>query len=161
MKERLFFLVNDEKQALAVADELTKIISKDDIHIIARHDKKLISEDLPDAQLDKSSDIAGAAKRGATVGGVLFAGLAATVIPPIGAVATLGVIAGGAVLGSWSSTLIGVSVPHDNIEEFQDKIDNGHILMLVDTSVSHTDDLKAKIETAVPNAQIHTRDIEV
>jgi len=95
MTQRLFFLPQTEKKAIEVVTWLKAHVSEKDIHVLARQDKKLLSEELPNAELQETSDIKSAAARGAAIGGVLFAGLAAVVIPPIGAIATAGVIAGG------------------------------------------------------------------
>lgn len=145
MKQRLFLLAKDESQALEGVRWLKKHVAEDQINVLARHDKKLISEEMPNADISTSSDVAGAAKRGAAIGGILFAGLTATIIPPIGALATAGVIAGGALLGTWSSTLIGISVPNENVEKFANDIDKGSVLIFADVSKKQWQTLESAI----------------
>lgn len=167
MSVRSYFLVPDEESAHKVADALRSInIQDNDIHAVAKRDKYPM-HDVPEADLTQSSDVSNAAKKGVTVGGAtgLFAGLGAVALAPAGliaaggAAAVLGMTAAGAAVGTWASTLIGVSVPNEDLKAFQEAIDSGKILMLVDTEKSQTDAVKQTVKQAHPEAVISTGDL--
>lgn len=147
MTNRLYFMAEDQQQALSLVQWLSATLDKEHINVLARHDKKLLSEELPNAPVSETSDLKGAAIRGAAVGSVMFAGLLAAVVPPIGAIATAGVVAGGAVLGSWSATLIGISVPNSDVEKFESSIEAGKVLVYADATGEQSQELKARMRS--------------
>lgn len=108
------------------------------ISLIARTDIQL--DRIPDRFLDARTDFAPAIARGAAVGGTtgLFAGIVAMTIPAlgiaIGGPALIGFLAGGALLGAWSSSLIGSSVPDLVRRKFEDEIAAGRTLLVVDAT---------------------------
>lgn len=137
MKERLFFFVPDADASRRVIDDLTEFgIGEEDLHVIANDDVEL--EPIAEPDLLHRSDVADAAKRGAATGGAM--GLLGTLLavsnPAIGL--TLGggaIIAGtalGAALGTWFSTLVGVSVPNQDVEAYRDRIERGELMIIVD-----------------------------
>jgi len=113
-----------------VDDKCISLIAKSDIQM----------EQIPDRYLDASTDFVPAVERGVAIGGItgLVAGLIAMVIPPFGIAlgggALLAFTAGGALLGAWSSSLAGASVPDNIRRQFEDEIENGRILLVVDSS---------------------------
>jgi hypothetical protein len=108
------------------------------ISVIARSDIQL--DEVPERYLDASTDFAPALGRGAAIGGItgLFAGIVAMAIPPlgiaIGGPALLGFLAGGAVVGAWSSAMIGSAVPDEVRRTFDDEIKAGRSLLVVDSN---------------------------
>lgn len=163
MTTRLYFLVPDETSAKRVTDAIrAKDIDDEHIHAVARRDKYPLDQDIPEAGLSETSDFANAAKRGATIGGAagIFAGLTAATIAPLGLVAAGGAIAGlsiaGAAAGTWTSTMIGVSVPNSDLKAFHDAIDDGQILMLADVEDQKTDEIKGEILAAHSDAVINS-----
>jgi uncharacterized membrane protein len=106
------------------------------ISLIARADIQL--EKIPEHFLDASTDFVPAIGRGVAIGGVtgLFAGLIAMAIPPLGIAlggsALLAFFGGGAVLGAWTAALVGSSVPDPIRRKFEDEIQAGRILLVVD-----------------------------
>ena len=152
MTTRLYFLVPDEMAAKQVTDAIrAKNIDDENIHAVANRDKYPLYEDIPEAGLAETSDVTNAAKRGAVIGGTagLFAGLTAATIAPLGLVAAGGAIAGlsvaGAAAGTWTSSMIGVSVPNSDLKAFHDAIKDGQILMLADVDDEKTDEIKQEI----------------
>ncbi len=116
--------------ALIAAD-----IPKDDIALIARSDIEM--EKIPDQYRDASTDFAPAAMKGALGGGTagLIAGLVAMVIPPFGisiagaaAIATIG-----AMTGTWTGAMVGSSLTDPVRRRFEEEIEAGRILIVVDT----------------------------
>lgn len=106
--------------------------------LIARADIQL--EKIPEKYLDASTDFIPALGRGAAIGGItgLFAGLVAMAIPAlgiaIGGSALLAFFGGGAVLGAWSSALVGASIPDAIRRKFEDEIKAGRTLLVIDST---------------------------
>ncbi|AZR24258.1 hypothetical protein [Xanthomonas vasicola] len=109
-------------------------IDNDALSLIARSDIEL--QDVPDERKDAKTDFLPAAARGAATGGAagLVAGLVAIAVPPIGlTLAGAGVMAlAGALVGSWSSALIGATVPDPVRRQFEDEIQAGRVLVILD-----------------------------
>lgn len=109
-------------------------VADDDLSLIARAEIEL--EDIPEHRKDAATDFKPAALKGALGGGAagLLAGLAAIAIPPLGlTLAGAGVTAlAGAAVGGWASALVGSSVPDPVRRTFEDEIQAGRILLVVD-----------------------------
>ncbi|MBB5865067.1 hypothetical protein [Xanthomonas sp. 3058] len=109
-------------------------IDNDGLSLIARSDIEL--ERIPDERKDATTDFLPAAARGAATGGAagLVAGLVAIAVPPIGlTVAGVGVMAvAGALVGSWTSALVGATVPDPIRRQFEEEIEAGRVLVIVD-----------------------------
>jgi len=167
MTTRIYFLVADEPSAQKVTDALREHdIPDDQIYAVANQDKHTLADDIPEAGLLQQSDVVNAAKRGATIGGAagLFAGLTAVTLTPLGLItaggALLGASLAGATAGTWTSTMIGVSVPNSDLKAFQDAIDEGQIMMLVDVEDDMTDRAKELVLQTYPEAVIGSGTIE-
>ncbi|MFA0922831.1 hypothetical protein [Xanthomonas fragariae] len=109
-------------------------IDNDALSLIARSDIEL--QDMPDERKNAKTDFLPAAARGAATGGAagLIAGLVATAVPSIGlTLAGVGVMAmAGALVGAWSSALIGATVPDPVRRLFEDQIQAGRVLVIID-----------------------------
>ena len=118
----------------AIRDIRDAGIEDDDISLIARSDIEL--ERVPEHQKEAPTDFKHAALRGAGLGGAtgLLAGLAAVAFPPLGltiagvALTTLG----GAAVGTWASALVGASLPDPIRRRFEEEIEAGRILIVID-----------------------------
>jgi len=145
----LYFLVPDLELTRKVVDELRQLgMTEEDIGVIARADVDL--EDLPEADMAETSDLKPALKRGIAVGGAggLLAGLIVTIVPggfALGGLALAAATVGGGAFGAWISTLIGVSVPNSEIEEFRQAVRDGQILMLVDAAGPRHEEIREAI----------------
>jgi len=106
--------------------------------LIARADIQL--EKIPGRFLDASTDFMPALGRGAAIGGItgLCAGLVAMAIPvlgiAVGGAALLAFLGGGAMLGAWTSALVGSGVPDPIRRKFEDEIQGGRTLLVIDSS---------------------------
>lgn len=104
------------------------------ISLITRADVEL--ESIPAERLDATTDTIPAAIRGAAEGGAigLVAGLVAILVPAIGM--TIGgavlLTAIGAMVGTWSSALIGSAIPNEVRRQFEHEIERGRILVVID-----------------------------
>ena len=118
----------------AIRDIRDAGIEDDDISLIARSNIEL--ERVPEHQKEAPTDFKHAALRGAGLGGAtgLLAGLAAVAFPPLGltiagvALTTLG----GAAVGTWASALVGASLPDPIRRRFEEEIEAGRILIVID-----------------------------
>ena len=135
MKTRHVFSTQNVAQARSALLALNEQgIGVDDISLVARSDIEL--ERVPDVLKEADTDFVPAAMRGVGIGGAagLLAGVAAVVFTPIGitlaGAAAVGAM--GALVGGWSSALMGSALPDPVRQQFDDEISAGRILVLVD-----------------------------
>ncbi|WP_372382426.1 hypothetical protein ACCQ12_18355 [Xanthomonas sp. NCPPB 1068] len=135
MKLRRVYSTPDLESAQRVLQSARSAgIDNDALSLIACADIEL--HDVPDESKDAKTDFVPAAARGAATGGAagLVAGLVAVAVPPIGlTLAGVGVMAlAGALVGSWSSALVGATVPDPVRRQFEDEIESGRVLVVID-----------------------------
>lgn len=110
-------------------------IGNESISLVARSDIEL--ERIPDSLKEADTDAVPAAVRGMGIGGAtgLLAGLAAVALAPVGITiaGAMAIGALGALVGGWSSALMGSALPDAVRQQFEDEIERGKILVLVDT----------------------------
>jgi hypothetical protein len=109
-------------------------IPEEDISLIARSDIEL--DAAPEQHKEAGSDFYPAALRGVVGGGAigLLAGLVAVAIPPVGitVAGVAGLTVAGALTGGRASALVGASVPDPVRRKFEDEIEAGRILVVLD-----------------------------
>ncbi|KIQ96407.1 hypothetical protein [Lysobacter sp. A03] len=135
MTERHVFCtpdINTASQVMAAARSAG--VEDDNILLVARSDIEL--EQIPDQRKQADTDMLPAAARGVGygAGAGLLAGLIAVAIPPVGitmAGAAAATLAGGAV-GGWISALMGSSLPDPVRQQFEERIEAGQILVILD-----------------------------
>ncbi len=156
---RLYFLLPDVDRARAVVEDLLlKRVEERHIHLLARRGTPL--EDLPQATIAQRTDLVPALERGVTIGGATgaLAGLVAVAAPPAGLVlgggAVLAMALAGAGFGAWASSLLGVSTPNSQIRQFEEAIERGEILMMVDVPKNRVEEIESLIRTHHPAAEI-------
>jgi hypothetical protein len=156
---RIYFLLPDLGTARTVTDELLLArIEERHIHVIARQGTEL--GDLPKASLLQTSDVIPAVERGLAVGGVtgILAGVAAVSFPPAGVVlgggAILATALAGSGIGAWMASMIGVDVANSQIRQFEDDIEKGEILFLVDVPKGRVEQIEAMVKAHHPEADI-------
>ena len=136
--EKLLFLVPDADVAKDVIATLAALdVPEDHIGVVA-NDEALVA-DLPEPDVEDESDVVPAYARGVVAGGAtgMVAGLVALAVPPLGlAAGGAAVVAtaalGGASFGGFASLLIGTSVDNSQLDQYEDAVKRGEILMLVD-----------------------------
>lgn len=120
------------EQAMAAARSAG--VDNDAILLVARAD--IEKRAIPDTRKMADTDLMAAVGRGAGYGAAtgLLAGLVAVAVPPLGitlaGAAAVGVA--GAMVGSLASALLGASVPDPVRQAFDDEIQAGHILLVID-----------------------------
>lgn len=111
------------------------------VSLVARSD--INKNELPDSLLNVSMDFTPSVKRGAVFG--VATGLLIAVIVPmipstgltVGVFELLGFMIGGALIGVWSASMIGASVPNKLRRKFRDEIEAGHTLVVIDSDGSN------------------------
>ena len=156
---RLYFLVPTVASARMINDELLLArVEERHIHVIAKEGTEM--EDLPEATLAQKSDVIPALERGIAIGGVggVLAGIVAVTFPPaglaLGGGAILATGIAGVSLGSLMSTMIGLDVPNSRLEKFQDSIEKGELLMLVDVPKDRVEEIDELVKKHHPEADI-------
>ena len=109
-------------------------IERDALSLIARSDIEM--DAVPDDLREAHTDMVPAALRGAAGGGAvgLVAGLIAVAVPPLGITLAGAAAVGlaGAMVGSLGSALLGATVPDPVRQTFDDEIQAGNILLVID-----------------------------
>lgn len=156
---RIYFLIPDLETAYKVTDELLLArVDERHIHVIAREGTEL--GDLPKASLLQTSDVIPAVERGLAVGGVtgILAGVAAVSFPPAGLVlgggAILATALAGSGIGAWLSSMIGVDVMNSQIKQFEEAINKGEILFLVDVAKERVEEIESMVKMHHPDADV-------
>lgn len=158
--KRLCFLIPDISTARGIVAELKgENIEEKHLHVIAKEGAHL--EALPEASLLEKTDYLRGVEIGALGGGAvgLLAGLIAVSFPPAGLVLGGGIVAAatlaGATVSALLSGLIGLDFPNARLEAYQEAIENGQILMLVDVAESRAERTAATIRRHHPEVEIH------
>lgn len=158
---RHYFLIPDADMARAVVDDLLLArIPERRIHVVAKDHHLLQEKDIPEAGLLQESDIVPAIERGLSVGGItgLVAGIAAVTFPPAGLVlgggAILGTTVAGAAFGAVVGPMIGISAPNSQLREFEEAIEQGHLLLMVDVPRDKENEINELVRGHHPKVEI-------
>jgi hypothetical protein len=159
MRRRLYFLVPGVDVAHKIVNELLLLrIDCDHMHIVARDGTP--TGDLPEATILQKTDLIEAAERGVAVGGAtgMVAGLLAVSFPPAGLILGGGMVAAtmlaGAGFGAWVAGMIGVNLPNRELAAYEQAIQNGAVLMMVDVPKERVHEIERLIQEHHPEAQI-------
>jgi len=151
MRKRLYFLLPNVANAKTVVDEL--LISRiDDHHIHVMAKSGIDLEDLPEASLFQKSDFVHSIETGMVVGGLtgLLGGaiaIAALQLSSTMGLVVLGFTVFGAGFGVWVSGMIGSSIKNTRLKGFEQAMDEGKILIMVDVPVEKIEPITEKIKT--------------
>jgi hypothetical protein len=133
-KKHVYLARNLEVAAEAVSAARAAGVTEDDLALVARPDIEM--EKIPDGYRNASTDFVPAALKGAIGGGGagLLAGLIAAAIPGLGVTlaGAAAIAAVGAATGTWSSSLIGATLPDPVRRRFEQEIADGRILVVID-----------------------------
>lgn len=159
MLRRIYFLVPTVAEAKTIVDELLLArVEERHLHVVAREGTPL--ENLPEARVAQSTDLVPAPQRGVAAGGLagLLAGALAVTFPPTGLVlgggALLGLTAFSAGFGAWMSSMVGVGLPNSRIEQYQQAIESGQLLLMVDVHRDRVDEIEALVTRHHPQAEL-------
>lgn len=156
---RMYFLIPDIGTVRKIVDEmLLARVEERRMHVIAHRDTVL--HNIPQASIFHMSDVVPAISRGITYGGVvgLLAGLILAMqfdasFNKTGGLITLLVTLGGAAFGAWISGMVGISIPNRRIKQFQEAIEGGQLLMLIDVPALRMDDITKNVAKHYPDVK--------
>jgi len=150
MRKRLYFLLPDLPDAKTIVNELL-IARIDDhhIHVMAKEGTSL--GDLPEATLFQKSDFVHSIETGMVVGGIsgLVGGVIAIVALQLGSMMgliVLGCTIFGAGFGIWTSGMIGSSIKNTRLKEFEQSMEDGKILIMVDVPTEKIESITEQVK---------------
>lgn len=156
---RIYFLVPDYDTAKKIVDELLLArLEERHIHVIAKEGAPM--EELPEATFLQKSDFVPAIERGMTIGGAegILLGLVAVTFPPAGLVlgggAVLAMALAGAGVGAWLSSMVGISLPNSCLKKFEDAVEEGEYLMLLDVPKDRVVEIEELVKKHHPEADL-------
>ena len=159
MKRRIYFVIPDLNTARLIEKELLlERIPDDQMHFLARRDLDLM--DLPEATTVQKTDLlhgslmgfVSGALTGTVIGIVLYVFRGVLLPMELGGILLLFLLGG--IFGIWiSGILIGTSTPNVKLERFNNTLEEGHILLMVDVAKDDVDDVKKKILSHHPDVQ--------
>ncbi|WP_372986759.1 hypothetical protein [Marinobacter sp.] len=156
---RLYFLMPDIATTHGLVEELLLThVEEHHIHVVAKEGTPM--EELPEANLMQKSDFIPAIEKGLTLGAAtgLICGLVAMALPATGVIvgggAVLFITAAGAGVGSLMSSLVGVGLPNSRLAKFEEKINAGEVLVLVDVKHSRVHEIEELVRKHHPEAHI-------
>lgn len=155
MRKRIYWLLPDLGSARRTMDELLLArVTEHHIHFVAKEGASM--DGLHAANVLQTSDLVEAAQNGALIGSGLGAagGVAAAFSfdPASPAALVIGIAAVGAMLGTWSSSMIGSSTPSRRLKRFEDAIADGQYLLIVDVPRMRVAEIEGLLERTHPEA---------
>jgi hypothetical protein len=160
MNKRLYFVLPDVDTALAVERELLLAKIEDRrMHFMAKPGTEL--HDLPRATFFQSSDIVHGLWLGLFTGGLtgVGVGLLVRMVPEFSDFLGLGSLLIFAVLGAgfgiWTSGMIAAGMPNTQLKEFEQTIEEGHVLMLVDIPTDRVEEINQLLKAHWPDLDMH------
>jgi len=157
---RLYFMLPDVASANATANELLLARIEDRrMHFLARRGTNL--GELHEASMLQKTDI----RHGAAVGlmggavlGIVAGGLVLLFPPtaePMRLITILATTLIGAVLGMWMSSMAASAIPNTHLVRFQEDIEKGGVLMMVDVTRHERERVEDIVTTLHPEATAH------
>jgi hypothetical protein len=163
MRKRMYFLLPDTRRAKSVFKELLLMgIEERHIHVHAREGTAL--GELPETTILQKSDALHGAGLGLLAGALTgaIAGGVVLLFPPSGLAMGLGVVIAmavlGAVMGVWVSGMIGASTPSTHLEAFEDEIQRGKVLLMVDAPGERAQEIARLVRQHHPEAHLRGTD---
>jgi len=157
--KRIYFLVPNIETSKKIVDELLLArIEERHIHVIAKRDTPM--ENLPEASYLQKTDFIPALEQGLAMGGLVgvVTGLVAIALP--GSL----MLAGGAILaittftgagfGALMSSMVGSSIGNRRIQQYEEAINKGEFLFLLDVPKYKVDDIEALIKNHHPEVEL-------
>jgi len=154
--KRIYFLAPDIETTHAIVAELrNEGIEDRHIHILAKRDTPL--EDMPEASVLQKTDFIPALERGVVLGGTtgLLAGLAGLAFSGfvIAGGVLLGIMMASATVGSLMGGLAGMNSGNSKLKKFEQAIEDGELLVLLDIPIDRIGDITQKIIKHHPNVE--------
>lgn len=162
---RIYFLAPNQAVSKTIVDELLLArIEARHIHVLAK--EGTLMEDLPEASHLQKSDVIPALEQGLALGGGtgLLVGLVAVALPGAPVLAGGAILAStlaGAGFGAWVSSMIGSSVGNRRIQQFEEAIEKGEFLFMVDVPKERVEEIETLIKVHHPDAEFGGTEPEI
>jgi hypothetical protein len=156
MRRRLYFLLPDLASARQTANDLLLARVEDrHMHFLAKRGTDL--GELHEASYLQKTDLRHGAGIGLAVGGLggLVLGAVIVAFPPAGNPQLITVLVAaviGAVLGAWMASMAAAAVPNSRLRQFQEDIDKGKILVMVDIPYGRVEEIRELVLGRHPEA---------
>lgn len=157
MRRRLYFLLPDVDSAKRTADDLL-LARVEDRHMRFLAKRGTDLGELHEASYLQKTDLVHGAGIGLMLGGIggLLLGTIIVAYPPEGTnpklVAVLIAAIVGGVLGAWMSSMAAAAVPNSRLKQFQDDIERGKVLLMVDVPYGRVGQIRDLVLTRHPEA---------
>jgi hypothetical protein len=155
MRRRLYVICPDlEAAQQTMNDLLLARIDEGHIHVLARSGASM--EGLHEANVLQKSDLVHGAELGGVIGGAagVILGVILVLMPPTGfqlqLVTILIAALGGALFGTWASSLVAASVPNTKLLAFAKDIAEGKYLMMVDVPFRRVEEIQSLLRKRHP-----------
>jgi MFS family permease len=163
MRRRLYFVLPDLRSADTIQQELLLArLDASHFHFLAREGINL--GQLSVANLLQKSDLVHGMEIGMIAGGLtgIASGVVISLYPELGEMVGMGAVLllglFGALVGAWVAGMIGVSIPNSRLRSFQQAIDAGRILLMVDVPYRRLGEIKRLIAQHHPEAHVGGQD---
>jgi len=157
MKRRLYFMLPNVASAERTADDLL-LARIEDKHMYFMAKPGTHLGKLHEAGYSIRNDLLRGAEAGLISGGLfgLILGIVLYVIQPFGinlqpvVILALALLFG--LFGAWSSSMIGVALPNSQLSQFEEEIEQGKVLLIVDIPRGRIDEVRSLIGRTHPEA---------
>lgn len=159
MRRRIYWVIPDLASARRTMHDLVQArVDTAHIHFAGPQDMDMTG--LHAANVWQTSDLVHAAETGLVLGAAVgsVAGLATALLFPVVGdapqweMAALLAVMGG-VVGAWSSSMVGISIPSPRLQRFEGAIQQGQILLMVDLPRPRVQEIEALLQSAHPEAR--------
>lgn len=155
MRRRLYFICPDLQAAQQTMNDLLLArIDERHIHVLARRGAPM--EGLHEANVLQKTDLVHGAELGLVIGGAagLILGAILVLVPIEGVqlqlVTVLITALGGALFGTWVSSLVAAGVPNTKLLAFAKDIEEGKYLMMVDVPFRRVEEIQLLVQARHP-----------
>jgi len=156
MRTRLIFVLPGVEAAQEIERELLLARIEDrHMHFMAKRGTDL--GDLPEASVAQKSDFKHGIWTGLVFGGGLGAvfGFVISLVPPMDSALGLGAVLLFALLGAsfgiWASSMIASSIPNSELTGYDEALDAGKVLLMVDVPHDRVEDITNLVGTRHPD----------
>ncbi|WP_148254944.1 DUF1269 domain-containing protein [Aidingimonas lacisalsi] len=161
--QRLYFLTPGFETTVNIAHELEDLkLTRDEVHVTGKDWAHLAERGVNNATLRQTSDVVNATVRGLKFGIPMGALLGILVHWFLSGeyggsefwIAVIGMGVFGGVFGIWTSTMIGVSVHDAKVDKYEQELEDGAFLMMVDVPEDREDEIYEVIHRHHPEVII-------